>query len=469
MTLLPFPLVPAQDRRPSRPEGRRRPVKITARWLTSRANQDGSRRFYFQPRSRDVAKGWPSTVALRDEHGGILRDPVKAAAQVAPLAALYDGWLAGLPDHGPDRLDLATGTVRDPSQQPLAARQALSGQAWAAGTIGAIVADYEASRYFLKLAAGTQADYRYTNGLLVEAFGPHQWRDLSESDCSAWIEAVMAEAPSMGHQLYRQSRAVLGKARLIYKKGAPGHIPKGHNPFAALDIETPDAKLIVWTEEIIPLFVAHCDAKGAPSFGDAALFMSWIGTRRNDWSRWPADFFDRAIVGFRPRKTRRSSNKAVVIPWTVVPALRQRIEAANARLEKIDGKVRPATFFYDDSNNRPWTEKRFGARFRELRDSFAAQHPAFRVHYFVDVVPGDPFLLPSKLLTARSWRHTCVTLLLDKGTPPDQIVPITGHTLDGIKTIEKNYRALTAAQAAGGLAHRTRADAAQQAIKEAKG
>jgi len=117
--------------------------------------------------------------------------------------------------------------------------------------------------------------------------------------------------------------------------------------------------------------------------------------------------------------------------------------------------VRPSTFFYDDTNNRPWTEKRFGQRFRDLRDSFAAKHPAFRVNYMVELVPSDPFLLPTMSLTARSWRHTAITLLLDRGASPDEIRPITGHTEQGIKTIEKNYRALTANQAARTLGKRT--------------
>lgn len=445
-------------------------MKITARWMTSRKNDDGSRRFYFQPRTQDKPKGWP-LVPLKDEHGATIRDPIKAATACDPFAQLYDGWLAGLPDHGPDRIvipDRGPACVRpqDAAQQGKTGRQSVTDRQYAPGTIGRIVADYEVHDRFLRLSESTQADYKYTNGLLVEAFGTTQWRDLSEAEASEWLEGVMAEKPHMGHQIYRQSRAVLGKARLIYKKGDPGYIPKKQSPFHALDLPTPESRLIVWSEEAVNAFVGHCDDQKAPSFGDAALFMSWIGTRRQDWSRWPADFFDTDLIGFRPRKTRRSSNAAVVIPWKIVPELRQRIEAARRRLEEMDAKVRPSTFFYDDTNNRPWTEKRFGERFRGLRDSFAEKRPAFHVRYMVDLVETDPFLLPTKALTARSWRHTCVTLLLDKGATPDQIRPITGHTEKGIKTIEKNYRALTADQAAIGLGKRT---APIADIKEATG
>lgn len=445
-------------------------MKITARWLTSRKNSDGSRRFYFQPRSADTAKGWPATVALLDEARQPLRDPAMAARACEPLAQLYDNWLAGLPGHGPERIDRTRGRVLDPAQRPLEGRQRASDKRWLPGTVGAIVADYEAEDGPLsKLAASTQADYRYTNSLLVAAFGEYQWRSLSPSDTGTWVEAIMSErGEHLGHQVYRQSRAVFGKTRRLYPRTHPGHIPKAENPFAALDIETPGSQLIVWTADIVAKFVAHCDAQGQPSMGTAALFMSWIGTRRNDWSKWPLDFFDRDVVGFRPRKTRRSSNKAVVIPWTLVPELRQRIEAEKKRVAKL--AVTPTTFFFNDANSRPWTEKSFGIAFRALRDSFAELHPAFHVHYLVELIDTDPFLLPTRKLTARSWRHTCITLLLDKGAKPEEIVPITGHTLDGVKTIEKNYRALTAEQAARGLAHRTGPQAAPVTdIKEAKG
>lgn len=483
MTLLPIDLPPpvrAYSTPEHRPDRRRKPVKITARWLTSRKNDDGSRRFYFQPRTEDKAKGWPGTVPLRDATGAAIRDPAQAARACEPFAQLYDGWLAGLEGHGPDRIVIPAhgpATIQDGPQKgsrgPTGARQRATDRLWPPGTVGRIVQDYEASRHFQKLEASTQADYRYTNSLLVEAYGEDQWTALHESELAEWLEGVIAEKPHMGHQLYRQSRAVFGKARLIYKKGEPGYIPKAANPFAALDLATPESQLIVWTEEIVAAFVAHCDGQEAPSFGDAALFMSWIGTRRQDWSRWPADFFDRDLIAFRPTKTRRSSNAAVVIPWQIVPELRVRIEAAKARLEKMKQATGtdmplPSTFFYDDTNNRPWTEKRFGVRFRELRDSFAAKHPAFRVRYMVGLVESDPFLLPTLELTARSWRHTAITLLLDRGATPDQIRPITGHTEKGIKTIEKNYRALTADQAALALGKRT-ASAEVKDIKEAKG
>lgn len=433
-------------------------MKITARWMTPRKNADGSRRFYFQPRTQDIkGKGW-RVVPLRDEAGAMIRDEKRAATACDPFAQLYDGWLEGLPGHEPGRIvipDRGPAYVQEASQEPVSGRQRVSERKWPAGTVGSVVQDYEGSRYFEKLSAGTQDDYRYTNGLVVEAWGDTPWRALDEGELAEWLEGIMEVKPHMGHQIYRQTRAVFGKMRLIHKKSHANHVPKGSNPWAALDLTTPDSRLIVWSEEAVTAFVTHCDDNGAPSFGDAALFMSWIGTRRQDWSRWPRDFFDRDLVGFRPTKTRRSSNVSVVIPWTLVPELRTRIEAARDRLEEMDEKVRPSTFFYDDTNNRPWTEKRFGQRFRDLRDSFARKHPAFRVNYMVELVPSDPFLLPTMALTARSWRHTAITLLLDRGASPDEIRPITGHTEQGIKTIEKNYRALTANQAARTLGKRT--------------
>jgi hypothetical protein len=72
--------------------------------------------------------------------------------------------------------------------------------------------------------------------------------------------------------------------------------------------------------------------------GDAIVTMAWLGTRRQDWLAWPANIFDTQFLAWDTEKT----NAPVTIPWAVVPALRQRIEAAKARHQSA--AIRATTF-----------------------------------------------------------------------------------------------------------------------------
>ena len=67
--------------------------------------------------------------------------------------------------------------------------------------------------------------------------------------------------------------------------------------------------------------------------------MSWLGVRRQDWLAWPAPVFDRGLVTFAQEKT----EKALVLPWSVVPALAARVSAAKAR--RTANAVSASTFF----------------------------------------------------------------------------------------------------------------------------
>ena len=68
------------------------------------------------------------------------------------------------------------------------------------------------------------------------------------------------------------------------------------------------------------------DELDQPSIGDAIVMMSWLGVRRQDWIKWPASVFDQELLAFTQDKT----DKALVIPWTLVPPLVARVAAAKA-------------------------------------------------------------------------------------------------------------------------------------------
>ena len=84
----------------------------------------------------------------------------------------------------------------------------------------------------------------------------------------------------------------------------------------------------------------------------------------------------------------------------------------------------------------------------ELRDRLTKQHPHFETRYYVGADPEDPLRLPTKKLTLRTMRHTCIPLDHDAGVPRELIRAITGHELDTIGQVLKCDAAVTADQVA---------------------
>lgn len=74
---------------------------------------------------------------------------------------------------------------------------------------------------------------------------------------------------------------------------------------------------------------------------------AWLGVRRQDWIRWDKKIFDTLYLAWDTEKT----DAPVTIPWSVVPELHVRIEAAKQRRQIDD--IRSTTFFIDDFGHRP--------------------------------------------------------------------------------------------------------------------
>jgi hypothetical protein len=194
--------------------------------------------------------------------------------------------------------------------------------------------------------------------------------------------------------------------------------------------------------------MALADESGRPSLGDAIVTMAWLGARRQDWRAWPANVFDSPYLDWDTEKT----NAPVTVPWSMVPQLRDRIEAAKSRHQVAC--LRATTFFIDDIGQRPWTTNRFHAAFDELRRALAAKHESFPTRYAVKHYSGDPMRIPTVWLTMRVLRHTCITALHDAGCTREQIRAITGHTIASFNEVLDRYTKLTADQAGAALAKR---------------
>ncbi len=425
-------------------------ARVSAPWMSVRRNRNGSERYYWQPRGRDRQAGW-ATLRLHDRRGMPIADPLEAAAACRELAAIYTAWRKGEPGYGPHMIDRLGQIVAKPakSKPAKAENPAVQSDLPLPGSIAAIAADYLCSDEFLGLKPSTQNDYRLCLKAMVEKFGPRQWRTLSPRQVKGWIMEKAADRPSMAHQLYRTCRAALNSTRLIYDDADhPGLVPPLQNPFYKLDISLPKAKLIVWPQAAVEAMVALADELGRPSMGDAIVTMAWLGTRRQDWLAWPANIFDTPYLAWETEKTKAP----VTIPWSVIPQLRTRIEAAKVRHQAT--AVRATTFFLDDVGNRPWSAMRFYHAFDALRAELTKRHESFPTRYAIKHYDGDPMRIPTAWLTMRTLRHTCITALHDAGCVREQIRAITGHTIASINEVLDRYTKLTVDQAGAALAKR---------------
>jgi hypothetical protein len=411
-------------------------------WLTTRTNRDGGIRYYFQPSRFDAAAGW-KTVRLYDQDERPIATRAEAETACQELAEIYLAWKQGREGFGPELIDALGRPVR---KRATLACHASAGEP---GTIAAIAADFMDSDEFRELKASTQDDYRLCLDALVAKFGPRRWQTISAREAKSWIREKAVTHPSMAHQWYRSCRAVLNKTRLVYdERDHPGYVPAAMNPFESLNIGLPKAKLIVWPQAAVTAMVELADEIGRPSLGDAILTMAWLGVRRQDWLAWPANVFDTPYLAWDTEKT----DAPVTIPWSVIPELKARIDAAKARHHR--SSVRATTFFVDDVGGRPWSLNRFHAAFDKLRAELAKRHENFATRYAVKHYPADPLRIPTAWLTMRVLPHTCITALHDAGCVREQIRAITGHTIASINEVLERYTKLTADQAGAALARR---------------
>lgn len=420
-----------------------KPVSDAEPYLTFRETKSGAKRYYFQPHGRHRADGWKA-IRLHDRQGLPIRDREAARWACRRLATIYKAWQQKNPGYGPECIDTLGRPIQKHHRLAIRVAEAIE------GTVAAIVRDYLASRSFEKRKPSTQADYLLCLKALVEKFGTRPWRSIERKEAQDWVEAEAKGKPSMAHQLYRTCRAIFNKTHLFYPRAHPGFVSRDDNPFARLEMALPQAPLIVWPHAAIQAMVAIADELGRPSLGDAILMMSYLGVRRQDWLAWPGNIFDSPYLAWATEKT----NAAVTIPWTQVPQLRERIEAAKARHRAAP--VQSTVFFLDDRGPSLWSHGSIHKAFSEVRAELARRHDSFPTRYAVNLYPGDPMRIPTSKLTMRVLRHTCITALHDAGCIREQIRAITGHSMSSIDEILRRYTALTVDQAGTALAQLTR-------------
>ena len=256
----------------------------------------------------------------------------------AAAAGIYRAWRRGGPGKGPHLID-KLGRVVKPTETSKPAKVIGEPKQYRPGQIGAMIADLKDHGLWNELGDKTRLEYAtylkiFQDGIpdpeAPTTFGETYWRSLAPGPLRTWLQAHgRANGWSGMHSLYRTIRAFFGKMRLIYKtKEHAGFVPTEDNPELKLDLGLPKPNLILWPHAAVDAFVALADERGHHSIGDAIVMMGWLGVRKQDWLQWPVDMFERNdLLAFRQEKT----DKPLVLPWRLVPALVQRIGAAATR------------------------------------------------------------------------------------------------------------------------------------------
>ena len=460
-------LTPPRRRRHRRPVLHEADVATLSAPYLAKRGSTAAPRFYFQPRTVHRAAGW-KTVRLHDEHGIPIREPLAAARACQPLAALYAGWLDGQANCDPQRID-PLGRIRATDAASAKKLATTFATRHRPGTIAAIVADYRASKYFLTVKesdgrrvarpASTLRSYGQCLDILVAAWGQHHWAEISPSMAEVWIEDIQDETPAFGHAIYRVARAALNTTRKLYPSNwHPGHIARGANPFAALDIPTPKTQPNPWPRSLVAALAEAAEGKGFASMADGLLFNGWLGQRTTDLVQIPLARIDHAT---RPLWVSQGKTGAdVILPWQMVPELLERFRRMKARRAAAGRKIEATSFLIDDATGKAFTVDRYRAMFSEVRAAFverlAARHVAaearWPAEYLCKHYADDPFAFDVRRAQARTLRHTAVTLLADAQVL--DIGAITGHSDNTIATIVRHYRARTVERATAAFGQR---------------
>ena len=370
-------------------------------------------RLYWQPSTALRREGW------RPER--LPDDWAAAAARAQALNAQVDAWRAGR--RPPTEAVEAMRTVRPrrPSAPP--------------GSVGALVADYLASRWYTELRPRTQQEYRWALDAIVAWAGDLPVRAITPASVQAFHDALARRTIERGgvrtvkHTPHRAAAAVR-VLRLVLQVGIRlGYLDT--NPAARPGLSTaPRAREPqLWTAAEVEHIAATADRMGWRSIGTAVIVNSWVGQRVADLLAAPP------IPPDGPWLLRQSkTGRYVALPVSAVPAITARLAEAAVGS--------PTHLLVHDRTQRPWTIWTFDDVFAAVRTEAARTMPS------------------CARLQFRELRHYAVTRLHEAGVDDLGVAAITGHSAQTVRQVlERHYLVRTTAAAERALTRRVEAEA----------
>ena len=285
-----------------------------------------------------------------------------------------------------------------------------------AGTFNGLVRAYILSVEFgERLAVSTQAEYRRMLAHAERAFGDMPLAALDDlrvrRDFLDWREKI---AHASGER-EADNRMSAVSAMLTWAVDR-GQIAANHlRGFRRL--HHADRSEIIWLPEHVASFMAV-----APIELQRALILALhTGQRQGDLLRLPWSSYDGSTITLRQGKTRRgrSPGAPIILPCTA--ALRR----------MLDGIERTSPLILTTKTGRSFKKRYFSQLWEESVRAAGLESIT---------LPG---LEESVRLHFHDLRGTTVTLLSEAGCTPQQIAPITGHSLKTVHRILERYLART--------------------------
>lgn len=371
-------------------------------------------RLYWQPSTALRRAGW------RPER--LPDDWAAAAARAQALNAQVDAWRAGR--QPPAAAAEATHTVRPrrPAAPP--------------GSIGALIADYKASRWYTELRPRTQREYAWALETIVEWAGDMPARAVTPAAVLAFHDGLARRiidrdgVRAVKHTPHRAAAAVR-VLRLVLQVGIRlGYLDANPAARPGLTAAPRRREPQLWTDAELDHMVTTADRLGWRSVGSAVLINSWVGQRVADLLAAPP------IPPHGPWMIRQSkTGRRVALPVGAVPAIVSRLASA---------AVGSAThLLVHDRTQRPWTIWTFDDVFAAVRAEAARAMPS------------------CGRLQFRELRHYAVTRLHEAGVDDLGVAAITGHSTQTVRQVlERHYLVRTTAAAERALARRVAAERA---------
>jgi hypothetical protein len=308
----------------------------------------------------------------------------------------------------------------------------------AAGTVAALIADYKASKWFIKLAPRTARDYGHYLDAIATWAADMPARAITPPAVQAFHDMMAVRTEGRGRNRRtirtpaRAAAAVRVLSALLAAGRRLGYVPVNAAAGAGISVQR-QRDPVLWTPELLAHMVATADAMGWRSQGTAMLLNYWCGQRQADILALPPYRLEQGAIVLQQGKTRRR----VSLPVHLVPELVARLEGERGRNTVLASTTH---LLLHDRTTQPWLNYTFTHVFAEIREAAAAGLPAH----------GLPPMPACASLRWMELRHAAVTVLHAAGVDPLGIAAITGHTPGSVQSIlDRHYLIRTSAAAEG--------------------
>lgn len=375
-------------------------------------------RLYWQPSTELRREGW------RLER--LAEDWAAAVARAQALNRQVDAWRAGR--QAPVEAAEAAVTVR--RRPPVAPP----------GSVGALIADYKASRWHQDLRPKTRRDYGWALDAVADWAGDLPARALTPAAVQAFHQAmgqrvIEQDGRRMTRETPHRAAAAVRVLRLVLQVGIRlGYLESNPAARPGLTAAPRRREPQLWTAGELAHMVATADRLGWVSLGTAIVVNGYVGQRVSDLLAAPPIPAEGSWL-LRQSKTGR----AVALPARLVPAISARLEAVAARPGTLSS---PTHLLLHDRTGRPWSIYAFDDAFAAVRAAAAAAMPS------------------CARLQFRELRHYAATRLHESGVDDLGVAAITGHSAQTVRQVlERHYLVRTARAAEAALARRIAAEA----------